>query len=122
MGTKARSRKDDRVNLLGNVAPKKQGENADGLLPDLPEAAEAFPILNAMLTVNEMNGKPRQTATVTFWVEDWGCKGVLSDRACKRKLWATSPSLMGLLGEFESQLASGSPPWRDESGTRSKRS
>lgn len=122
MGTNGKARADDRAKLLGRLLPKKQGENADGLLPDVPECVEAFPILNAMLTVNSIDGKPRQTATITFWVEDWGVKGVLSDRAGKRKMWATAPSLMGLLGEWEANLAGPNPDWRSESGTRQKRS
>lgn len=122
MGTNGKVRSDDRAALLQPLLKGQSAHEANGLLPDVADLAEAFPTLNAMLCVNEVGGKPRQTATVTFWVEEWGVKGVLSDRATKRKLWAVSTSVMGLMGEFDSHLSSPQPDWRNEAGTRSRKS
>jgi len=111
---------DDRAKLLGRITPVEAQSNGDGLYPDVPECAEAFPILNALLTVTEVDGKKRKGATITFWVEAEGLRAVMSDRSANRKLWACAPSLMGLLGELEAALESPRVDWRNDAGTKWK--
>ena len=112
---------DARANLLKTLLVEDTKGNGDGLYPDLPEAAEAFPVLNAMLTVTRLEGKTVQPATITFWMEEDGVKAVFNARHIKRKLWASAPSLMGVLGELESALTRKNVDWRSDAGTKSPR-
>lgn len=112
---------DPRAALLKPLTVNEAKKAEDGRLPDVPEFHEAFPVLNAMLTVAEVDGVKRQPATITLWVEDHGIKAVLNDRAAKRKLWAVSPSIGGLWGELEAALEAKDPDWRSEAGTRTRR-
>lgn len=114
------AKSDPRAKLLPPVTVNAAKAAGDGFYPDLPEAVEAFPILNALLTVNQIDGKTRQGATITFWMEDIGVKAVMSDRAAKRKLWAQAPSLMGILGELEAALEAKTVDWRNDAGTKKR--
>lgn len=113
---------DPREALLASLTATVNSASANGLLPDVPEFAESFPAVNALLTVTRLDGKDRIPATISFWVEDGGVKGVLNDRHAKRKLWGVAPSLLGLIGELEASLGSKEVPWRSDAGTRLKRS
>lgn len=117
---KKSKRADDRSKLLTPLRVTDTNGAGNGLLPDVPELCEAFPVLNAMLTVTSIEGVKRQPATLTLWVEDHGIRAVLSDRSAKRKMWATAPSLGGLYGELEASLTHPQPKWMDDTGTRRK--
>lgn len=118
MAKSSKKRADARAALLEQITPAAAAANEDGLLPDIPEWAEAFPALNAMMTVCEFDGKPRKTATVTIWVEEHGVKAVFSDRQHKRKLWAVASSIGSLWGELEAALTAKTPDWRSDAGTK----
>lgn len=63
-------------------------------------------------------GDARETSTLLVFVEEGRFKGVLNDREQARSLWASSPSLAGLLEALEGMLASGSAEWREQRGKR----
>lgn len=111
-------RVDTRALILkaANHAPK--APEAEGVLPDVPELADDCPTLNAYLTVLEVDGKPRKTATITWWVEECGVKGVFSDRQHKRKLWVSAPSLIEFLKALEERLTAPVVDWRSDAGTK----
>jgi hypothetical protein len=120
MAKSNKAKADERAARLKGILTATTSGRGDGLLPDIPECVEAFPILNALMTVTEIDVKARKTATITFWVDDMGVKAVMSDRASNRKLWATSPSIMGVLGELEAALQAPEVDWRNSAGTKSK--
>lgn len=109
---------DKRAALLERLLVADTKDGQDGLYPDLPEAVEAFPTLNAMLTVTRIGDKKVQPATITFWMEEEGVRAVFNARHIKRKLWAAAPSLMGILGELESALTRKQVDWRSDAGTK----
>jgi len=109
-----------REQLLKGLSVNGAEKTGDGLFPDVPEWVEAFPVLNALFVTNMIGDKPRKLPTLTLWMEDNGLKVVLSDRATKRKMWATAPSLGGLWGELEVKLTAGEPDWRSDAGTKVK--
>lgn len=110
---------DKRASLLKSLLPSDTAGNQAGLYPDVPECVEAFPTLNAWLTVTRLDGKKIQPATITFWVEEDGLRAVFNARSIKRKLWAQAPSIMGLLGELEDALTRKTVDWRSDGGTKS---
>lgn len=118
MGKSKSDRVDSRSLMLKAEANAAGKREAPELLPDVPELVDDCPTLNAYLTVRELNGKPRKTATLTFWVEDWGIKAVFSDRENKRKLWAEASSLIDLLKALESRLTADQVDWRSDAGTK----
>jgi len=62
------------------------------------------------------SGKPRETSTLTVFVDSGTLKASLNDRQEGRSLWAASDSLSGLLDTLESMLCGESVPWRWKDG------
>lgn len=118
MATSKKNRVDTRALMLEAEAHRPKPTEALDVLPDVPDIVETCPTVNAYLCVKELDGKPRKTATITFWVEDCGVKGVFSDRQAKRKLWAEADSLMAFLEALEARLTAKTIDWRSDSGTK----
>jgi len=64
------------------------------------------------MTTTTVDGKPRETASVTVFVEDGVCKAAFSDRDGGYVLFRSSPSLEGLWDALEDALTSGKADWR----------
>lgn len=62
------------------------------------------------------DGSPRQTATLTVFVETGVVKLCLNDRDLGRTAWVTSDSLENAIAAMEGRLADGSADWRSTSG------
>jgi hypothetical protein len=76
--------------------------------------AERAGALCELLTVTELDGKPRQTSSLTVYCEGSAWKGLVKDRETSCVLWATSDSFLGLLEALEAMLESGSAEWRED--------
>lgn len=64
------------------------------------------------------DGKPRDTSTLTVFLEDGMVKVALNDRACSRSLYASSDTLEGAIGALEQRLREQSPEWRSWKGRK----
>ena len=82
-------------------------------------------LLEYLESVRYADGSPRDTSTLTLFVDAGTLKASLNDRQEGRSLWAASDTLSGLLDTIESMLCGESVPWRwkepDGTTTRKKR-
>jgi len=83
---------------------------------------KAYPAIAEFMTTTQLDGQPRQTATISAWWTPNGFTVVLNDRESGQSLFASSDRFDGLLEALETALKSPDPGWRakDEQG-RSKR-
>lgn len=79
-----------------------------------------FPSLWTFVTADKWpeDGKPRLTASITFFVEDGGLKAWLNDRAQGRGCCVTGASCGQLLDRLEAGLVEGTLDWRRNKGQR----
>lgn len=72
----------------------------------------SVPLLHAMLTITQVNGKPRETSSLLLFCEDGLFKACLNDRGNARTLWASGGTITALLEALEKALATGEAAWR----------
>lgn len=93
--------------LAAQVAP---GSGAQACDADL---VSSCPALHEFLTLSFLpDGKVRQTATLSVFVEGSLWKAVLNERQNNLVLWATAESLQGLWAELELRLTAEVVDWR----------
>lgn len=90
-------------------------------LPELPPVPDSgamagCPTLWEMMTVCRVDGKPRQTSTLSVWVQDGKVTACLNERDTGMALFASGATLDDALEEMELHLLSDSPPWRKQRG------
>lgn len=73
-----------------------------------------FPVLAAFLTTDVMDGKKRETATLTMSVASDGVKLCLKDRATGLICWHTGDTFTESLAALEARLAEGTAEWRED--------
>jgi len=77
------------------------------------DLAAACPALHEFLTLSRLpDGKTRQTATLSVFVEGSLWKCVLNERESNLTLWATAETLQGLWMELEQRLTADQVDWR----------
>lgn len=82
--------------------------------------AMEYPAVWEYLTADSFDdGKPRQTSTVTLFVEGGLCKVVLRDREAQQALFASGETVEGVLASLEGMLVDALADWRmDRKGPR----
>lgn len=77
-------------------------------------SAQMFPGLFAFIVTDrwEDDGKPRQTASLLFFVEDGTWKGYLNDRAQNRGAFVSGADPLDVLEKMEGALQKGTLDWR----------
>lgn len=80
---------------------------------------DKFPELKSYLeTPVHTDGSPRQTSTLTLFVEQGTCKLCLNDRDLEVTAWVSGRGLVDVLERLEGNLADGSVEWRVPSGRK----
>lgn len=99
------------------VLPIEQ-PSADGAIvvsSDMRECAiliECPTVLEWLTLGKYSNGKPRETSTLTIFIEGHYLKMALNDRQERRGLYLAGESIQGILTAMEAILASGNVPWK----------
>lgn len=107
-----------------NEPKRPDGPGGDGEpLRDKVLSERCPTLLEYLQSVKYGNGKPRQTSTLTIFIERGELKASLNDRDVGRTLWAASDGLAGLLDALEAMLCGEITPWRwkDEDGKNRRR-
>jgi len=97
-----------------DMRPEASGswENKE-VAADDPEFAAALPLLwEHVSCLRWEDGKPRQTSTMTLFVEAGRCKLCLHDREMDRTAWVSAETLRGAAEILERQLRTGAVEWR----------
>jgi len=90
-----------------------QAAGAGGSAASDADLAATCPALHEFLTLSRLpDGKARQTATLSLFVEGSLWKAVLNERENNLTLWATAESLQGLWAELELRLTAEVVDWR----------
>nr|CDL66643.1 unnamed protein product [uncultured bacterium] len=58
------------------------------------------------------DGSPRQTSTISLFVEDGTFKAALNDRDLRRSLYVAAATVLGTLDAIEAALGNGTATWR----------
>lgn len=78
------------------------------------ELREEHPAVFEFLCTTELDGEPRETATLNIsWSPTEGFKAFMNDRASRSYVCVTSETLAGLLGALDAKLRSEDPGWRE---------
>lgn len=64
------------------------------------------------LSLDLVEGKPRQTATLLVFVESGRWRACVNDRDSESSFFRSSESFLGLLESLESALSNGTADWR----------
>jgi hypothetical protein len=75
--------------------------------------AKATPALLEFLTLNQVEGKARKTATLTVFTDSGLWKCFLNDRESGKQLAASADTFSGLLTALEGRITSDDPEWRE---------
>jgi len=99
--------------------------HAGGPAADVGELDDlGFPLLAEQLTcVRWDDGSARETATLLLLAEGGAWKVCLNDRAQRRSLWLSGPTVGACLASLEGALGSGCAAWRlyqPQAGRKSK--
>ncbi len=73
-------------------------------------------LLEMMETVKWEDGKPRQTTTVTLFVDAGGVKACANDRDAERSAWVTGESFLHVLELLEKGIREDTLDWRQKQG------
>ena len=123
MAKKAAPKPDPRAERLKTLYEGGPHPTQSDEVPDVPEWAEAFPLLNAFFTSPTMpDGSARKLPTITVWAEEGMLKAVLNDRQSARKLFAVGNSLATLAREMNEALTAKDPGWSSDAKGGRKRS
>lgn len=79
----------------------------------------AHPTLSEFLTVTEVDGVARQTATLSVFYSQGFLRCFLNDRETRQSLCVTAESFQALLDGLEATLGSDEPGWRPMDDQRS---
>lgn len=87
---------------------------AENWLPPIdPDFAQKYPaVFEYMTAINDPDGRPRRTATLTISAEEGVWKACLNDRETGYQLFVTSPLSETIFERLEAILASPEPHWR----------
>lgn len=94
-----------------------------GPVPKDPDFAKEYPAAWEFLSLDKDDNKPRQTATMTMWVQDGMWKLSFNDRETNLGMFLTAPTFAKLLAVLEAALVCDDPPWRtrQQDGSTSRR-
>ena len=102
----------DSTSVLDRVFAQ-QTTNLDGHAAADPGLVQSAPILYELMTaIPVVNGKARQTATLTIVAEDGVWKGGVRDRDHSLSLWVSAESLGGVVDALERALEATPVAWR----------
>jgi hypothetical protein len=80
--------------------------------PEDSDFERRYPALWEHVTATEMDGKPRQTSTLTMFVKDGRWVGILNDRSQEASLWADASTHEVCLEVLDELAQREDAPWR----------
>ena len=100
------------MGLLDDVFGRLQPQGQDCQAEDATMAEEMPTLLALMTSTALVDGKRRQTCTLTIVAEDGTWKGGVRDRDHNVSLWVSSGTLWGVLESLEKALGERPVRWR----------
>jgi len=93
------------------VSPSPEKQASD--VPFSTAFQTRFPALVEYLTVDKWDdGKPRETATISLFIDAGALKACFNDRALSRNAFVTGDSVEGILDALEAGLVNETLDWR----------
>lgn len=90
-----------------------KASEASASAPEVPEGVlSACPTLWEFLSVTVIDGKPRQTSTMSLWVSEGDITLCLNERDAGLSMYSGGSTLEEALTSLERKLNSESPEWR----------
>lgn len=112
---------EDEVSRFLKQALQKAAKSAKAGKEGNAAVFPAHPALGEFVTIEQVDGKARQTATLNVFYAQGTLRAFLNDRESGLSLCVSADTMAGLLDGLEATLTSDDPGWRPINGSRPAR-
>lgn len=107
--------------LLKKALAAEKPAKAKGAKPVEDPMFRDCPVVLAYLTTSQLDGQPRQTATINLSVDQGIRKVMLKDRHLARVAWGSGDTFAEAVAVLEARLAEGTCEWREDQFVKSRK-